>query len=220
LYPDAELEKVLEGTPLTVHSHIQWAAHGAYTPISWWSMLNGDRRMFDWPQNEAHRAALARAWKQLVRDNKYAYVVHRYHVFREVLGLFDDHPLTSPMWNGIPSPDYVGPLHIEHTPTEFQIVVGEALMWIATETYLFRPHVYFFLALLLLPLAWKNRDVLALLASGIVYECSFAPFGGGDVRYSHWLTITVLVAGLVLFRRRYQRIELAVGERPPALDRC
>ncbi|MEO6771881.1 MAG: hypothetical protein ABI467_02535 [Kofleriaceae bacterium] len=217
-YSDAELEQLLEGTPLVVHAHIQWAVRSRYSPISWWSLLNGDGRIFNWPDTEAQRAAMARAWKQLTRDNKYAYLVHRYHVFREVLGLFDDHPLTSPMWHGIPAPDYVGPLHIQHEQTSFQIKVGDALMWIATETYLFRPHVYFFLALLLLPLAWRNRDVLALLASGIVYECSFAPFGGGDVRYSHWLTITVLVAGLVLFRRRYQRIELAAGEQPPALD--
>jgi hypothetical protein len=207
-YSDAELEEILAGTPIMVHENIQRTARWTYTPISWWSMVNGDRRMFDWPTTEAQRTALARAWKQLVSDNPRSYLYHRWRVFREVLGI-TAHPLTSPMWNGQPSDDYVKPLHIEYTPNQIQIEIGDALIWLATQTKLFRPYLYFFLALLFVPLAWRQRDVLALLASGLVYEFSFFPFGGGDVRYSHWMTITALVAGLILFRRRY-------GERPPA----
>ena len=201
-YSDAQLEDILGGTPLVVHEHIQRAMQHAYTPVSWWSMLNGDGRIFNWPENAEHRAALERAWKKLVEDNPRAYLRHRWRVFREVLGL-TAHPLPAPMWNAGPSEDYVVQLHIEYTPKPIQVAIGDALKWLATQTGLFRPYIYFFLALLFVPLAWRERDVLALLASGLVYEFTTFPFGGGDVRYSHWMTITVAVAGFILFRRRY-----------------
>ena len=201
-YSDAELQDILAGTPLVVHDHIQRTARSTYTPVSWWSMANGDTRIFNWPENEGHRAALARAWKTLVEDNPRAYLRHRWRVFREVLGL-TAHPLPAPMWNGQPSDDYVVPLHIKYVPTHTQAEIGDGLMWLATQTGLFRPYIYFFLALLFVPLAWRQRDVHALLASGLVYEFTFLPFGGGDVRYSHWMTITMFVAGFILFRRRY-----------------
>ncbi|HEY6036960.1 MAG TPA: hypothetical protein VIV58_21925 [Kofleriaceae bacterium] len=163
-------------------------------------MLNDANRIFNWPTTPAEREALARAWKQVVTDHPRQYLLHRWRVFREVLGLVP-HPMLSPMFHGQPSQDYVTALHIEYEPTSVQDAIGDGLMRLAT-TSLFRPYSYFLLALCFLPLALRHRDVLALLASGIVYEFTFFPFGGGDVRYSHFMTITVLVTGLILFRRR------------------
>ena len=212
-YTDEELEKMLAGTPLVVHKDIHRAIWKEYTPVSWWPLLNDNNRIFNWPETPEHRAALERAWKQIVSEHPHEYLLHRWRVFREVIGLVP-HAMMSPMFHGEPSPDYVKALHLDYTPNSLQNSIGDGLLWLATDTHLFRPYMYFVLALCFLPLALRHRDVLALLATGIVYELTFLPFGGGDVRYSHFMTVTVLVAGLVLFRRRMG----LPSHEPPALE--
>ena len=63
--------------------------------------------------------------------------------------------------------------------------------------------MYFALSLVFLPLAWRQRDVIALYVSGLVYELSLLPFAGTpDVRYSHWLMTTTVIATVMLVARR------------------
>ena len=61
------------------------------------------------------------------------------------------------------------------------------------------------LALLLLPVARKYRDVLALLLSGIAIDLTLLPLASSpDFRYSHWLVTSVTISTIVLVARRNQ----------------
>ena len=66
--------------------------------------------------------------------------------------------------------------------------------------------IYFVLALVFLPLAWRYRDTFALLASGLVYELTLFPFAPSpDVRYSHWLMTATVIATVQLICNRMHR---------------
>jgi hypothetical protein len=63
--------------------------------------------------------------------------------------------------------------------------------------------MYLVIALVLLPLAIRHRDVLALLLSGLGLEASLFPLAPTpDYRYSHWLVICTLLAIIMLTARR------------------
>jgi hypothetical protein len=199
-YKDADLNELLAGTPVQIHDHIALTARRLYSPVKWWPVSNGPGRMFDWPENAGHRAALARAWKKLVFDNPRAYAKHRLAVFQQILGFSSD-PLFAAVWTGEPSADYQTALDLHSHPNTIQRQLAAGMQWLPEHTFIFRPYLYFILALLLLPFARRHRDVFGLLASGLVYELTFLPLGAPDVRYSHWLTLTTLVAAIVLYRR-------------------
>ena len=64
---------------------------------------------------------------------------------------------------------------------------------------IFLPWMYAALALLLLPLARRHRDLLALLLSGLGLELSLLPFAAtADYRYSHWMVVCTCIAAIAL----------------------
>jgi hypothetical protein len=68
---------------------------------------------------------------------------------------------------------------------------------------IFLPWMYAAVALLLLPLARRHRDVLALLLSGLGLELSLLPFAAtADYRYSHWMVVCTCIAAIALTARR------------------
>lgn len=201
-YSDAELIELLEGTPLVPREKIFINARANYTPISWWRVLNGPDRLFGWPNSDDERSALARAWWTLVRDNPLAYLDHRAHVFREVLGLSSS-PLFDPVWHARVPADYAVRLGVSPDTRGTQDAIAGGLMSISAKTLLFRAWVYFLLALVFVPLAWRDRELLALYASGLCYELSLFPFAPSpDVRYSHWLMTTTVIATVMLVHKR------------------
>lgn len=200
-FSDQEMTRTLDGTPLAHPDHIAYRARTTgYSTRTWWDTLNGEGRVFDWPENDRHRAALVRAWKAMVRANPLVYLRHRVAVFRSTLGL-DGEPLFAPVWYNDPPDDYVKAANLDRV-TPHQTAIGDAFLWIATHTIWFYPWLYLALALLFLPLARRQLDVLALYLSGIVYELTLLPFSTADVRYSHWLMSTLLVGTVMLVRRR------------------
>ncbi len=201
-FSNPKIIEILEGTPLVATDNLRWHALRIYTPVSWWNIANGDDRMFDWPTTPEHRDALSRAWKQLLYENPFGYLHHRWRVFAETLGL-GERKLFAPYWNNKPSQDYVDNLKLDWEPTEVQRELASVIDWMSMKTFLFRPYLYFYLALLLVPFVLRQRDMLALLASGILYELTLFPFGTPDVRYSHWMMTTTLLTVLVIFKRRY-----------------
>ena len=202
-YADAELIQILDGTPLVPREDIQLRAHRIYNPTMWWWTVNGDNRLFDWPTTESHRTAMVRAWKTLVLDNPGAYLSHRLRVFRVLLGIPDrwrDAPVSRPVWrthmNQMQVPD-PGP------HAALQTAIGDALDWIADHTPINRPYIYFLLAFVFLPIARRQRDVLALLSSGIVYQLTFLPLSpSSEFRYTHWMITCVLISIVILVKRR------------------
>ncbi|MDB4956285.1 MAG: hypothetical protein JWO36_3854 [Myxococcales bacterium] len=197
-YTDAELLQVFEGTPLVVHQDIWGAARNAYSPTTWWYVTNGEGRVFDWPVTPEHRRALEHAWRTLVLGNPLSYVLHRGRMFGRVLALTND-PVFDAVWNVRLNMEQVG----EPETTGIQGAIGDGLKWLAAHTFLFRPHVYFVLALLFLPLARRHADILGLLASGLCYELTLviaAP--SPDFRYSHWMIVCTILSTVLLIRRR------------------
>jgi hypothetical protein len=83
---------------------------------------------------------------------------------------------------------------------------GDAVVQV-TQSRLFRPRVYFFLSLILLVFARRNRLAFAILASGIAHEVGlFAIAPAVEYRYNHWMVATTLVGLVLVFiARRAQR---------------
>jgi hypothetical protein len=77
------------------------------------------------------------------------------------------------------------------------------LRTVVRATPVFEPWIYLAISLLLLPLARRQRDVLALLCSGLVLESTLVLLApSADYRYSHWMVITTCLAVIVLTARR------------------
>ncbi|HEY6034199.1 MAG TPA: hypothetical protein VIV58_08070 [Kofleriaceae bacterium] len=212
-YSDAELEQILAGTPLVVHAHIQAEAKLGYNPTLWWWVINGKYRVFTWPANDAQCAAVARAWRTLVRAELGPYVHHRSRVFRAMLqtGTIYNELVTNPVVH----------THLRETGTEPawgppQVWLQDALDWLVETTPIFRPYIYLLVALLFIPIAIRQRAALALLLSGILYEVTFLPFSpSAEYRYSHWMITCTLVAIVLLVRARAaQRVLTRTSGRP------
>ena len=200
---DEDLREVLRDTPLRVTTGIQAKARQVFSARNPYGIDHGDGRMFDAPTTETQRAALVRAWRELVGSDLVAYLRFRWAGFREVLGL-SAQPLWSPVWNDfLGGADQAGMVDHDATWSSLQYRLGRGLTWLAFETPLFRPYLYALLALLLLAVACRDRVTLALFVSGLLYELSFAVAGGTpDNRYSHWLIVCTCLATVMLFARR------------------
>jgi heme/copper-type cytochrome/quinol oxidase subunit 3 len=79
------------------------------------------------------------------------------------------------------------------------------VQWLCVHTPPFVPWIYAALSLIMLPLARRQRDVLALLLSGLIMESSLLVLAHSrDYRYSHWMVITTMLGALLLATRRYR----------------
>ena len=68
---------------------------------------------------------------------------------------------------------------------------------------IYRPWIYFFGAFVLLWFARRQREPLAILLSGIIYELTFLPFApSAEYRYSHWMITCTLIAAAILISCR------------------
>ena len=84
----------------------------------------------------------------------------------------------------------------------FQKQMGAVFEW-TSHTGLFRPLVYVAIAVLLLGIARRQRDVLAILLSGLVFEASRQVIGPAPhLGYSLWLVIATVIGAVVLITRR------------------
>jgi len=87
-----------------------------------------------------------------------------------------------------------------------QLALTRVLTAVWKGTPLFKPWIYLALALLLLPLALRQRDAFALLASGIALEATLVVLAPTpDYRYSHWMVVATCIAIVVLVARRYRQ---------------
>ncbi|CAN5671802.1 hypothetical protein BH11MYX1_BH11MYX1_00540 [soil metagenome] len=200
VYSDAELEKLLAGTPLILHKDIQNNARRNYEPSMWWPVMNdGEAHIFNWPTNDTERAAITRAWKELVRAETWPWMHHRLRVFRLMLGLHKTN-------NAAISAPYFFARDVQHDespPSAPARLIQRIIEWVATKTPIDRPYCYLIASLLLLPFARRNRDALALLFSGILYELTYLPVTPSvEYRYSHWMICCCLVGAAILIATR------------------
>jgi hypothetical protein len=131
-------------------------------------------------------------------------MAHRIRVFRECLAW--QHK-TEAYW-AVPQYAFAYPLTAQRegvsiSTSALQDTMNGAYAWLWHVTPMFEPWIYFMLALVLLPLARKHRDVLALLLSGIGMELTLLFLAASpDFRYSHWLVTCVTISLIVLVARR------------------
>ena len=202
---DAEIQGELDGTPLVIHQDLFAKITAAYDPRTWWYLSHGDNRIWDPPTTDAQRDAIARAWRGLVLDHPGAYFRHRRRVFYNVLGLKkEDRELWSSVYHKIAEdPLRLPGLHHDASPSAAQRWLYARLDHYQNGRW-FRPYIYFFASILALVLcAYQRRGYeLALLASGLAYECSYLVVAPSpDNRYSHWMIACFAIAGCVSILR-------------------
>jgi hypothetical protein len=208
---DDDVRELLEGAPLAVHDDFYRRLHAAYSPFNYWPIVHDDVHIFNDPQTEAERDAVARDWLRVVRAHPWSYLVHRAHVFQGDLALIDD-PINDTAWTlFVSTPDQEDMIGHRAVHSWVQRTWGEVASWLGG-TFLFRPHFYALLGLAVLGFCRHDRLAFALLASGLCYEAGlFFVTPGVNYRYSHCMVSMVVVATTVLVLRRALRGAMSRG---------
>ncbi len=211
---DAELAPMFEGTPIVAKDRLQGRARKAYNP-DWtldviWSETN---RLFSEPTTVEQREAITRAWKKIVTGNPRAYLSYRMEMFRRLIQ-FSNKPVGSSIYVWFTDiQDLQGSAQrLQHnsSASKVQAKLQYAMIWLGT-TWLFKPYMYLFIALALLPFCLRDRYVFALITSGLTSEAALFILGPTlDFRYSFWLVITCVMVAMISIARR-------AGARPATL---
>ena len=203
---DAELEDLLAGTGhIDVHG-IQDKICSIYTPRVWFALSQGDLRYWVDPADKEERLARRAAWWRVIREHPIAYLEHRADVTAELLGLTDE-PVWEPVCQTVePNDNHRAALHHDFSLSWFQRTAGAAFVWLGT-TIAYRPWAYAVLSLVFFgwALARRDRFLLAVLGSGLLYELSyFFVTAAPDFRYSHWMVVCCAIAGVTIAIERYR----------------
>lgn len=206
---DAELAPLLTPTGIHVDHNYQQALRAHYKPADFaqligppdplWSVpIDGSK-----PAPQAQVDAITAAWKAIVVSHPVAYAEYRFDTFAEVLGLRAKFNGVTVVPHATQWATLVAFYKIPSGWPAVQTPVEHLLKVASKRTPLYRPYIYFVLALILLVFARKYRDIAALLLSGIAMELSLLPLAvTPDYRYSHWLVVTTCVALCMLVARR------------------
>lgn len=208
--PDAEIQRQFAGTELLTKSEIHANIRAAYRPRDFFPIVNNPKlAMWSVPINgyepapEPQREAIARMWWNTITTYPLQYIEHRLAVTNSVLvggGVVPNREFQFP--------EYVASVGIGTGWTSLQLAMTRWMRYIVKHTPLFTPWVYLIVSLLLLPLAWRQRDVLAILLSGLVMESSLLFLAASnDYRYSHWMILCTIIAVVMLTGRRYRATE-------------
>jgi hypothetical protein len=191
---DEDLRPLLADTDLRTDTWIQRKAGLLYDPgdpspptgrATAITVSIGDVRVVMWrfPADgsappDAQRVALARAARQLAFAHPTAYLQHRRAVLANVLWVAARHP------GGVAPP-------------------ATSMRALADDAPIFAPWMYLVLALGLLPVVRRHRDVLALFASGIASVLALA-FAATSVDYYQtlWLVTATCLGTLLVIARR------------------
>jgi hypothetical protein len=183
-----------------------------YSPIDFEPLIHGDGHLWEVPISGTQpapapkREAIARMFWSTVTSHPGAYLAHRAATTRYVLAL-PGSPVYSPvMMHRLQYTGLVAQLGVGTGWSDLQGWMQRKAQWLAKKTPLFRPWMYLVLALVLLPFARRQRDVLALLLSGLGLEASlFVLAPTPDYRYSHWMVVCTCLAVVMLVARRARR---------------
>lgn len=210
---DEELHRDLAGTGLLVDKDIHATMRKLYSPRVFFPiLLDPDHKLWDLPITgfkpapQAQRDAIGRAFWHVVTTYPMAYVSHRLAATAAAL---DFETLRKGYINkrAPKNLEYTEEFGISTASSVVQYRFNRAYYWISAHTPLLVPWVYLALAILLVPLALRQRDVLAILLSGLVMESSLLFLAHStDYRYSHWMVIATILAAVFLGVRRRRAI--------------
>jgi hypothetical protein len=202
---DDDLRALLAGTPLVVQRDIHRHLRTHYFAADWEHVVWRANRVWDWPDTDAERAAISRAWRDVVLGDPAAYLRYRWDVFADVLMLST--PAVPTVYNRFVVKDGDQVARSRHTVSPSKIQA-----WLLPEVkelsraWWFRTWPYFVLALALVPLCVRDRLAFALVASAIAHEAAlFFVAPTFDPRYSHWMMTCALVAACGVFATRWRR---------------
>lgn len=222
-FSDEELGTLLEGTSLRGTDHLYDRLKAAYEPKHFIHLISDAKAHPVWnlptggdvPPTAEVRAAIERAWKDVITTYPWAYVKHRLAVTAAVLSIGKENKI----YGIVPPRDLKWPqvaqnmgLSTSASPTQKWLTNGAH--WTVKWIPIYRPWMYVVLALILLWFARRHRDVFVLLLSGLAIESTYVILApSADYRYSHWLVICVVLAVITLVARRVKR---EVQEHQPA----
>jgi hypothetical protein len=104
----------------------------------------------------------------------------------------------------IAAPQSIEHLHYDAGPSRLQRHLFDAAIW-TSNTWLYWPWVYGIAAFVLLVVCRRDRTLVSLLASGVLYELAlFFLNPTGDFRYSEWMIIAAVIAFVWVVLARYQ----------------
>ena len=209
---DAELRAELAGTGLLVDHDIHARIRQLYTPRDFYALVHHPTLrlwdlpiMYDQPAPEPQRAAVVRAWWHAISTRPWAYVKHRLAVTAEVLDLRSTRSMGTPLGRRTPYVELATQLGVVTQASQLQIRMTRWARAVSAHTPLYVPWIYALVSIVLLWPARRDRDVLALLLSGLVMESSLLLLAHGcDYRYSHWMVMMTIVSTIVLATRRYR----------------
>jgi len=207
---DAELERLFAGTGLLIHHDIHKALRAHYRPDNFLPIINEPSPLWGLPNNgfvpapASVRAAITRAWWEVITSEPAAYLHHRLAVMYEVISIGPRKmPAAVIRRDAYRWPEYAHQMGQGTGWSALQGLWTRLLRAVVRATPVFEPWIYLAISLLLLPLARRQRDVLALLCSGLVLESTLVLLApSADYRYSHWMVITTCLAVIVLTARR------------------
>lgn len=215
---DATLRAELAGTELLIDHDIQATMTELYSPRNFGRLIKPPTAIWHLPFEEgdpiapeAQRDAIARAWWRLVSAHPRAYLRHRLHVFRNAIGVHGA-PMGAVPRRHPRAEEQFTALGLPFGASQLQDALTAGGRWLADATPLFTQWLYVVLAIVLVPFARRERDVLALLLSGLALDASlFLLAASPDYRYSHWLITCTLIAIAMLIARRYRGSLSAAG---------
>jgi hypothetical protein len=211
---DDEVRALLEGVPLGPSRDLQAHASALYDPLRWWGgLIRGPERFFDEPLTPEARAAVTAGWWRLVREHPGAYLANRADMFRELIGLTDNK--FTPVYGARHERAMLR--EIQQPERERNVVqhwLSRRMEFLGRHSLIFRPYVYLVMALALAIVLWRDRLVIALIASAFAnLALLFVASPSPDIRYIHW---AMLIAMIGLAIRLFGRAP-AVAAAAPAV---
>jgi hypothetical protein len=190
------------GVPWVYTDRIRVRVRKMYTPrVTFLDVTQGAGKLIEPPATEAERDATTAAWKTLVFKHPQAFLRHRMGVFLAQIesrtGGADG------FWAKFTNADWgQDALHHRASHGWLQQCWIDSMV-VFDRWFGCRVRVYLWVALALLPMCRRDRQALALLASGILHELSlFLVAPAIEYRYSHWLVVTTMVGAILLFVTR------------------
>src|SRR5262249_19191352 len=155
-YPDAELHEIFGAARLVPGDHIQERFRAIYTPVDFRHLFRGPNHVLEEPVSDAERAAIAHAWKELLRREPAADLGYRWDNFGMLMRLDGAVYVNALCALFIPIHEQAGRLEYDAAYGKVQDTLADGMMAIS-QTALFDPYIYYLLALLLLPFARRDR---------------------------------------------------------------
>lgn len=202
---DDELRPHLAGMSILATSDYQRVLTEKYTERGWNYLVTHDSPL-GIPTTDAERDAVARTFRHLVTTYPGAYLYYRARLFRQLirLGEAPEVPHLTTTFTYTKDPELQQRLRHDASKSGIQRLWFRFVrlpLW----NVFYLPFIYLFVALALIPFARRTPMALALLLSGIGYELPlFFIAPADDLRYSHWLVLTTLLAAVIVVATRWK----------------